>query len=156
MPLANKIQSKVEQPRKKHLCVAANHAAAGSASRPLRNSFMHKCHSVIMVNAPIYLGRMLVTKRVIMSVSKKVVVFFAGIGMLSTPFFGAAAEAMTKKHHRHGVHHFSQPRPMYRRSVDGDLVDNNGWRLRDGTWDNTCFNLDYLPSEFACSARGRR
>jgi hypothetical protein len=90
-----------------------------------------------------------------MSIGRKLLVVVAGVAMFSAPSFGAEA----KQHHRHSVHKFhkfSQPRPMYRRSVDGDLVDNNGWRLRDGTWDNTCFNLDYLPSEFACSARGRR
>jgi hypothetical protein len=92
-----------------------------------------------------------------MSISKKVVAFASGFVMLSAPFFGAAAEAKTKtKHHHHW--HIAQKyaQPQYRRSVDGDLIDSQGWRLRDGTWDNTCFNLDYLPSQFACSARGRR
>jgi len=31
-------------------------------------------------------------------------------------------------------------------------VDRGGWRLRSNAigWDNTCFDLGYLPSEFAC------
>ena len=39
----------------------------------------------------------------------------------------------------------------------GDLVDCHGWRQRNTAvgWDNTCLNLDYLPSQFACSS-GRR
>jgi hypothetical protein len=43
-----------------------------------------------------------------------------------------------------------------RRTVDGDLVDCRGWRLRSNAtgWDNTCLNLDYLPSMYACSSRG--
>ena len=41
------------------------------------------------------------------------------------------------------------------RNAAGDLISSDGWRLRSNAkgWDNTCFNLDYLPSEFACSAR---
>jgi hypothetical protein len=94
-----------------------------------------------------------------MSISKKAVAVAAGFALLSTSFSGASAEAEAKTkthHHRHVVRKSAQPSPASRRSVDGDLVDNEGWRLRDGTWDNSCFNLAYLPSEFACSARGRR
>jgi hypothetical protein len=40
-----------------------------------------------------------------------------------------------------------------RRVAGGDLADCHGWRLREGGWDSTCFNLDYLPSQFACSSR---
>ncbi len=43
-----------------------------------------------------------------------------------------------------------------RRTVNGDIVDCNGWRLRPSGWDNTCLNLDYLPSMYACSSPGRR
>jgi hypothetical protein len=44
-----------------------------------------------------------------------------------------------------------------RRTVDGDLVDCRGWRLRPNVgWDNTCLNLDYLPAMYACSSPGRR
>jgi hypothetical protein len=72
--------------------------------------------------------------------------------MLAAPILG---EAQAKnKWHRHGVVKRQNHCPL-RRSVDGDLVDCQGWRLRSSGWDNSCFNLDYLPSQFACS-KGRR
>jgi hypothetical protein len=43
-----------------------------------------------------------------------------------------------------------------RRTAEGEIVDCQGWRLRPGGWDNSCFNLDYLPSQFACSTGGVR
>lgn len=70
----------------------------------------------------------------------------------------AAADSMAKKHHRL-VHRHQAARlagcPVHR-TAEGELVDCRGWRYRGGTigWDNTCFHLDYLPSEFACSANG--
>jgi hypothetical protein len=41
-----------------------------------------------------------------------------------------------------------------RQIADGSLVDCHGWRKWSGYigWDNSCFNLDYLPSEYACSS----
>jgi hypothetical protein len=42
-----------------------------------------------------------------------------------------------------------------RRSIDGDLIDSAGWRLRNGNWDNTCFRtLDYLSSMSSCTGGG--
>ncbi len=55
-------------------------------------------------------------------------------------------------------HYASMPyRCPLHRTAEGEWVDCHGWRLRDNAigWDNTCFNLDYLPSQFACSAGGR-
>jgi hypothetical protein len=47
--------------------------------------------------------------------------------------------------------------PSLRRLPGGDYVDRNGWRYRQGYgWDNTCFHLDYLDSQFACNAGGGR
>jgi len=43
-----------------------------------------------------------------------------------------------------------------RRTAEGEIVDCQGWRLRPGGWDNSCFDLDYLPSQFACSSGGGR
>ena len=45
-----------------------------------------------------------------------------------------------------------------RRTVNGAIVDCHGWRLRSNPigWDNSCFNLDYLPSMYACSSKGGR
>jgi hypothetical protein len=67
-----------------------------------------------------------------------------------------ASEAKTKPRPRRHVHHWvdrvSNPdRSGIRRSANGELIDRNGWRLRNGEWDNTCHNLSYLPSQFACS-----
>jgi hypothetical protein len=89
-----------------------------------------------------------------MSISK-LAVFTAGLAILAAPLSEASAQSRTRTHHRH----FAQKSvgcPL-RRVAGGDLADCHGWRLRDGTWDNTCFNLDYLPSQYACSSRnGRR
>ncbi len=67
----------------------------------------------------------------------------------------AAAKPKAASHHvaRHPMH-YAAPHGHLRASPDGDLVDEHGWRLRNGTWDNTCFNLIYLPSQFACSSNG--
>jgi hypothetical protein len=41
------------------------------------------------------------------------------------------------------------------RSPNGDPIDRDGWRYRNGSWDNTCFRtLDYLDSMTACSGGG--
>lgn len=52
---------------------------------------------------------------------------------------------------------FSAPRltscPVHKNAF-GELIDCHGWRLRNNAigWDNGCFCLDYLPSQFACSS----
>lgn len=40
-------------------------------------------------------------------------------------------------------------------TASGALVDCHGWRLRTTArgWDNTCVDLDYLPSMYACNAK---
>ena len=44
-----------------------------------------------------------------------------------------------------------------KRLSNGDYVDRDGWRYRQGFgWDNTCFHLNYLDSQFACNAGGGR
>ena len=67
------------------------------------------------------------------------------------------ADAATRKHHPKGYHagKTQTAKPHYqqyvRRSVDGVLIDSEGWRYWK-SWDNTCFRtLDYLSSESACS-----
>lgn len=93
-----------------------------------------------------------------MGVKIKMVIFSLFIAIFAVPMLDLSAEA------RHGAKARSD---LSQRSIapggcpvhrvaGGDLADCHGWRLHNGTWDNTCFNLDYLPSQFACSSRGGR
>lgn len=84
----------------------------------------------------------------------KLIAFAACLALAAAPLAEAAAETSPKAHHRYRA---KKPvRCPVHRSVDGDLVDCHGWRLRSGGWDNSCFNLDYLPSQYACGSRGGR
>ena len=81
----------------------------------------------------------------------------AAASLLAVNLPGTTAEAKGKSHYRRYVHQYRFPSPHWnglRRSIDGDLVDRDGWRFRNGQWDNSCFNLLYLPSQFACSTNG--
>jgi len=88
--------------------------------------------------------------------SKKLTVFAACFALLSAPLAGTAAGYAGKKHYRHHPIRQALGCPVHR-IADGTLVDCQGWRLRDNSigWDNSCFNLDYLPSQFACSGQRR-
>jgi len=91
-----------------------------------------------------------------MSIRNRFTAFAACLALLAAPLAGAAAEDGAKSNHRHYVKKRAAC-PLHR-TAEGELVDCQGWRLRSNAtgWDNSCFNLDYLPSMFACSARGRR
>ncbi len=94
-----------------------------------------------------------------MAISNKLAAFAAGFAVLAAPMFAAAAEAKAKHHHHHHhLRHFAKKPHIrgLRYSPDGDLIDRDGWRLRSGVWDNTCFNLDYMASVYACSGSRRR
>jgi hypothetical protein len=90
-----------------------------------------------------------------MTISKKFTILASCIALVAAPVLSAAEG--TKSRHRH----FAR-KPVscpVHRNAEGDLVDCRGWRKRDiviGGWDNSCLNLDYLPSMYACSSRGRR
>ncbi len=88
-----------------------------------------------------------------MSTGNKLVSLAAAFALITAPLAQAAAEGQTKSHHRHSLG--KTDRCPVHRTAEGELVDCQGWRLRSGGWDNSCFNLDYLPSQFACSSRGR-
>ncbi len=77
------------------------------------------------------------------------------IAMLTVSMAGAAAEAKTNTRHRYVAK--SQNTCPLRRTVNGDIVDCHGWRLRSNAtgWDNSCLNLDYLPSMYACGSSRR-
>jgi hypothetical protein len=69
------------------------------------------------------------------------------------------AEAKTKTYKGYAGQRYArgaQSNCPVRQTVNGDVVDCHGWRLRPSGWDNTCLNLDYLPSMYACSSPGRR
>jgi hypothetical protein len=108
-----------------------------------------------------------------MRLSKTLAVFAACFGIFASPMLATATEAKIKKHKRHyyarGAHYVRPhyvPRYVgpgyagrtayetYGVTAEGELVDKNGWRLRDGGWDNTCLNIPWLPSQYACSAKG--
>ena len=94
-----------------------------------------------------------------MRISNKFSFGIAVAALLAANFSATLTEAKAKPRHRHYVHkrlgHIPNPdRSGMRRSVDGDLIDRNGWRLRNGQWDNSCFNLAYLSSQVACGTYG--
>jgi hypothetical protein len=78
----------------------------------------------------------------------------AAAALIAAPLAQASAEGRVKTHHKRTTK--QAERCPTHRTAEGEIVDCHGWRLRDGDWDNTCFNLDYLPSQFACSSRSRR
>jgi hypothetical protein len=89
-----------------------------------------------------------------MTISRKFQVLAACVALFAAPALGFAED--TKNHRRHFVR--KQASCPLHRNAEGELVDCRGWRKRDTAigWDNSCFNLDYLPSMYACSAKGRR
>jgi hypothetical protein len=90
-----------------------------------------------------------------MTASRQLLALTAGFALLAAAAQGAAAETK-RTHHRHFLHR-TVGCPVHE-IADGSLVDCHGWRKWSGAmgWDNTCFNLDYMPSQFACSSKGRR
>jgi len=66
----------------------------------------------------------------------------------------APADAKPVRHHQPVYRQFFGRNycPLHR-AIDGTLVDCHGVRYRDNYgWDYSCFRLDYLPSQTACSA----
>jgi hypothetical protein len=85
--------------------------------------------------------------------NKRSLAVAAGFAMLVDSIFGAPAAAQPR-----GLLDFLFV-PRYcgtlRRTVDGDLANPCGWRLRrDYGLDYTCFYLPYLNSAQACSISG--
>ena len=95
-----------------------------------------------------------------MTMGKILAASAAIVAMLAAPQIGIdGAQAKTRAHHGYAAPRYAggQYGCPLRRTVSGDLVDCNGWRLRSNAigWDNTCLNLDYLPSMYACSGNRR-
>ena len=95
-----------------------------------------------------------------MSSRKILTLAAATLAMLTAPqLVPDTAEAKSKAYKGYAGQRYArgaQNNCPLRRTVNGDIVDCNGWRLRPSGWDNTCLNLDYLPSMYACSSPGRR
>jgi hypothetical protein len=89
-----------------------------------------------------------------MMLSRKFVALAGCSALLAAPALSSAEGV--KGRHRHFARK-SVSCPVHR-NAEGELVDCHGWRKRANVtgWDNSCFGLDYLPSMYACSARGRR
>jgi hypothetical protein len=93
------------------------------------------------------------------SINNGLWIFTAVLMLLASAFHPAFAGA---KHKGYRAHHRRLPAAeqyssSMRRIVGGDYVDGEGWRYRPGLgWDNTCFHLDYLASQFACDSGGGR
>ncbi|HZV22003.1 MAG TPA: hypothetical protein VE986_10715 [Hyphomicrobiales bacterium] len=90
-------------------------------------------------------------------IATKLLAVTASFAVLSATAFTSPANAV-KPYHRYHRHYIAKPYYNTLRPVaGGDYADRSGWRYRPGIgWDNTCFNLDYLPSQYACSPSTRR
>jgi hypothetical protein len=90
--------------------------------------------------------------------NRKLAAVIACSTMLAVLTSAVASAQRTRGHYRPYPRHYVETPsgcPLHR-TAEGELVDCQGWRLRPGGWDNSCFNLDYLPSQFACSGAGVR
>jgi hypothetical protein len=88
-------------------------------------------------------------------ISRKSVLVAACVALLTAPMFATAAEARHKGHHRNHIHrlaHRHSTGNFLRMTFEGEIVGRAGWRFRNTGWDNSCFNLPYLNSQFACSS----
>ncbi len=98
-----------------------------------------------------------------MGANKKLIALASAFAILSATMLSAAADARSANGYR-----YYGDRPVYRGRYAGYYPypagypyyvapgwRPDGWRYRSNAkgWDNTCFNLPYLPSQFACDAR---
>ncbi len=95
-----------------------------------------------------------------MSANSKVVVLVAALSVLVASAFGATAQQRVRGHHRPYVRaqvYYPVPSGYYAGYYGAPYSYgyDNGWRKRSNArgWDNTCLDLPWLPSEFACSAK---
>ena len=84
----------------------------------------------------------------------KLVALAAAFLMLVAPALGARATSKAKIHHRHYVArqaYYAVPPAGY-----SGVWYPPGWRHRSNAagWDNTCLDVPWLLSQFACSAGG--
>jgi hypothetical protein len=95
-----------------------------------------------------------------MSINNKLGALAAMLILIPSSLYPAFGDTKHKRYRTHAqrAHVAREAAPSLRRIVGGDYVDREGWRYRPGSgWDNTCFHLDYLDSQFACNGgSGRR
>jgi len=89
-----------------------------------------------------------------MSSTMKLAGLAAVLGMLVTPMFEALAQTRT-----HTAKRYSADNAQHYARLSGQSDHRywhaGGWRYRLTVrgWDNTCVNVPWLPSQFACSAK---
>ena len=94
-----------------------------------------------------------------MNASTKLAALAAAFAMLVTPLSDATAQSRPHSYHRHSAHRpIYTPAPMgygYGTGAPVGYGYGTGWRHRTNArgWDNTCLDLPWLPSQFACSAK---
>ena len=88
-----------------------------------------------------------------MIMNSKLAAIVACCAIVAAPAFANTSKVRHMRHHNYFARQ-ALACPLHRNAA-GNLISCDGWRLRSSTkgWDNSCFNLDYLPSEFACSAK---
>ncbi len=76
------------------------------------------------------------------------------VAMLVAPIFEAKAQTRTHTPKRYTAYRAPNYAPSSGPLTDGDWPEG-GWRYRPTArgWDNTCVNVPWLPSQFACSAK---
>ncbi len=81
----------------------------------------------------------------------KLATLVACCAIVAAPVSASTTKVGPVAHHRHFAREALRC-PLHRNAA-GNLVSCDGWRLRSSTigWDNSCHNLGYLPSQFACS-----
>ncbi len=85
-----------------------------------------------------------------MSANSKLVALAAAFSMFVAPAVGAANEWDARYDHPH----YAQWQGYRGVQVRNSIQYSDGWRYRFGRgWDNTCINVSWLPSQFACSPK---
>lgn len=86
-----------------------------------------------------------------MKASIKLAALAAAIAVIATPVVGVAAQSQKASQHRYAAY---RHRPSIKSWRCNDCYPG-GWRYRLTArgWDNTCVNVPWLPSAFACSAK---
>jgi hypothetical protein len=103
------------------------------------------------VRNQVLLPRTLSGKENYMGAGKNWVALVLAVAMLVAPLAAQAAQA---RHYNWRYAHRPLPAGYYNPGYYG-YGYGSGWRHRSNArgWDNTCLDLPWLPSEFACSAK---